>query len=106
MFSANDDVGLACRRAVDICKREQWVSRTSTMSKAATLQPRFVGGADARAVNDPKSALAQLQALVNEQRAQNPTLSEAQAFAQVYADPKNADLAARERAQNRPTAAW
>jgi hypothetical protein len=106
LFERTDEVGLALRSAVDVCKREQWLSRTATMSKAATLQPRFVGGAAARAVDDPRSALAQLQALVAEQRAQNPTLSEAQAFAQVYTDPKNADLAARERAQNRPTAAW
>jgi hypothetical protein len=55
-------------------------------------------------VNDPQSALAQLKALVDEQRRQNPTLSEAGAFAQVYAD--NPQLAEQERRENRPTASW
>jgi hypothetical protein len=67
---------------------------------------RFVGGADARAVNNPKSALAQLQELVDEQRRNNPTLSEAGAFARVYTDPANAELAQRERHENRPFATW
>jgi hypothetical protein len=43
---------------------------------------------------------------VDAQRAEHPTLSEAQVFAQVYTDPKNAELARREREENRPVAMW
>jgi hypothetical protein len=106
LFCAQNEQGIALRKAIDAANNAQWLEKTSTMSKAATLEPRFVGGADARAVNNPKSALAQLKALVDQQRATNPTLSEAGAFAAVYTDPKNADLAARERAENRPVATW
>jgi hypothetical protein len=62
------------------------------------------GGRAATAVDNPKSALAQLQALVDAQRAQNPTLSEAQVFAQVYAN--NPSLAKQERLENSPKASW
>ena len=44
-----------------------------------------------------------LAELVAEQRRNHPELTEAGAFARVYEDPKNRDLAARERAQNRPS---
>ena len=71
----------------------------------ASLRPRVTGGRAAQAVDDPRSALDQLKSLADEQRRNHPTLSEAGAFAAVYQDPKNADLAARERAENRPTAA-
>jgi hypothetical protein len=47
-----------------------------------------------------------LNELAEEQRRNNKTLSAAGAFAQVYQDPANADLAARERAENRPSASW
>jgi hypothetical protein len=74
---------------------------------SATLKPRVTGGRQALAVDNPKSALDELQKLVDQQRRQNPTLSEAQAFARVYEDPKNAALAQKERAENRPVAtAW
>jgi hypothetical protein len=69
----------------------------------ATLTPRVSGGAP---VDNPKSALDQINELVAVQRAAHPELKEAGAFARVYTDPKNADLAARERAENRPVATW
>jgi hypothetical protein len=116
IFTAQDEVGLACRKAVDIAKNAQFVSRTSTMSKAggmpgrATLTPRssgFSGKPAQQNVNNPKSALAALQELVDAQRAANPALSESQAWQLVYTHPDNAGLAARERAENRPVAtAW
>ena len=81
-----------------------FASRQATMSKAATLEPRFVGGADARNVDNSKAALDQINELVAIQRKNNPTLSEAQAFAEVYA--KNPSLAEQERKENRPVAAW
>jgi hypothetical protein len=152
LYERNDDVGLAIRKAVDIAKNAQFLSRTSTLSKAAsssltpmqvgvsriesdddlqsaldeinalrdkiraelgyrtnkaaTLRPRVVGGLAAQNVNNPRSALDQLNALAAEQRRNDKTLSESGAFARVYEDPKNADLAARERAESRPTAGW
>jgi hypothetical protein len=130
LLSGSDDVAKACNTALAIAKHQQWQSRTTTMSKAAgssshylagdanyftgsgapgraTLRPRVTGGAAAQAVNNPRSALSEIQALVDELRAQNKTLSASGAFAQVYEDPANADLVRREREENRPTsAAW
>jgi hypothetical protein len=134
LYERNDDIGLAIRKAVDIAKNAQWLEKTSTMSKAqpqfsadrssepfhaagavggpagrpgrATLAPRVTGGRAARAVDDPRSALDELAELVAIQRKNNPELTEAGAFARVYEDPKNASLAARERAENRPQASW
>jgi hypothetical protein len=113
MFTAQDETGLALRKAVDIAKNAQFVSRTSTLSKQAegmpgraTLTPRVTGGRAARAVDNPTTALEALQRLVDEQRKQFPALSESQAWQRVYEHPDNAALAARERAENRPTAAW
>ena len=75
-------------------------------SGRASLAPRVTSGRAAQKVDDPRSALDQLRALADEQRKQNTELTEAGAFARVYEDPKNAKLAARERAENRPTANW
>lgn len=102
MFERNDDVGLALRKAVDIAKNAQFLSRTTTLDKAVTLAPRVTGGRAALSVNNPRDVMDDLQKLVDQQRAQNPTLSEAQAFARVYQDPNNKDLVTRERAANRP----
>lgn len=69
------------------------------------IAPFQVGGGAAVGVDDPEDALAQLEALVAEQRARSPEmakLSPAQAFAKVYTDPANAHLARAERKQNRP----
>lgn len=129
LYERGDDVGLAIRKAVDIAKNAQFLSRTATLSKAqsssmfhagdegyftgsgkpgrATLQPRQVGGADARAVNRPTAAIDQLMALAAEQRKNDSSLSESGAFARVYEDKANAELVRREREENRPTsAAW
>jgi hypothetical protein len=113
LFEAQDERGIVLRKAIMAARDAQFVSRTSTMSKAAagmpgraTLTPRVTGGRAARAVDNPKSALAELQALVDEQRAQNPALSESAAWLAVYTHPDNVELAQRERAENRPTAAW
>jgi len=66
----------------------------------AVVTPVFVGGAEARDVNDPKSALAQLNELAEDQRKRAPSKSTAQLFAEVYA--MRPDLAAKEREENRP----
>jgi hypothetical protein len=98
-------------KAVQAARDAQWLDRTSTMSKAAagmpgraTLAPRVTGGRAARAVDNPKTALAELQALVDEQRAQHPELSESAAWLAVYTHPDNVKLAQREREENRPVA--
>jgi hypothetical protein len=63
------------------------------------ITPVFVGGEDARDVNDPKAALKQLTDLAEEQH-RRAGGSFAQAFATVYA--QHPELAKRERAENRP----
>lgn len=68
----------------------------------ATLTPRQVGAFEATDVNNPKSAMEQLQALADEQRKKAPWMTPAQAFAAVYTATENAGLAAEERAANRP----
>jgi hypothetical protein len=62
-------------------------------------EPLSSGNSD---VNDPRSALAQLRELAEEQRRRAPYLTVEQAFARVYAAAENAELAARERMENRP----
>lgn len=124
LYSAQSPDGELMRRATMAARDAQFASRTASKAGStfhaggdgyfygggepgrATLAPRVAGGADARAINNPRKALDQLKALADEQRRQNPTLSEAGAFARVYADPKNKDLAARERAENRPQSGW
>jgi hypothetical protein len=106
MFERTDEVGLALRKAITIAKQAQWSGGTATIGKAATLQPRVVGGVDARSVDSPRAALDQLNELVAQQRRANPTLSEAQAFEQVYTNPANRALAEQERKENRPRASW
>jgi hypothetical protein len=134
MFTAQDERGVTLRKAIMAARDAGFLSRTSAMSKAqpqfsnrssepfhaagavdgpagkpgrATLTPRFVGGRAAQRVDDPRSALDQLNELADAQRRQNTELTEAGAFARVYADPKNAELVRRERDENRPRAtAW
>jgi hypothetical protein len=128
LFEAQDEQGITLRKAIAAARDAQFLSRTATVSKLgsstphfhaapddgpagtpgrATLAPRFVAGADARAVDNPRSALDQLNELAAEQRRQNKTLSEAGAFARVYEDKANAELVRREREENRPTSvAW
>jgi hypothetical protein len=104
MFEANNDTGLAIRKAVDIAKHAGF-GVSSPYLKAATLEPKQVGSRDARNVDDPKSALDQINDLIAEQRRQHPELelTDAQWFARVYSDPANRDIAKRERMENRPT---
>jgi hypothetical protein len=106
LFEAQNEQGVTLRKAIAAARDAGWLEKTSTMSKAATLAPRVTGGRAAQNVNAPKAALAALQELVDQQRAANPALPESQAWSRVYQDPANQTLAARERAENRPTASW
>jgi hypothetical protein len=56
------------------------------------LKPVFVGGEDARAVNDPSAAIAQLQQIG---ASKWPSASAAQQFARAFSDPANRELAAK-----------
>jgi hypothetical protein len=103
LYERNDDVGLAIRKAVDIAKHAGF-GVSSPYLKAATLEPKQVGGRDARNVDDPRSALDQINDLIAEQRRQHPELelTDAQWFARVYSDPANREIVKRERRENRP----
>jgi hypothetical protein len=112
LFCAQDEQGVTLRKAINAARDAQFISRVTTksvedgMPGVASLAPRVTGGRAAQAVNDPKSALAELQKLVDQQRAQHPTLTEAGAWDKVYTDPRNSALVQRERHENRPVAAW
>jgi hypothetical protein len=103
LYERNDDTGLAIRKAVDIAKHAGF-GVSSPYLKAATLEPKQVGSRAARNVDDPRSALDQINDLIAEQRRQYPELelTDAQWFARVYSDPANRDIAKRERRENRP----
>ena len=62
----------------------------------------MVGGADATDVNDASEAYGKLTAMAEELHRRSPTLTVAQAFARVFEDQANAELAAK--AHRRPTA--
>jgi hypothetical protein len=113
LFEAQDERGIVLRKAIAAARDAQFLSRTTTVSKAAagmpgraTIEPRVTGGRAAQAIDNPKTALEELQSLVDQQRAQNPALSESEAWLRVYEHPDNRALALREREENRPTASW
>jgi hypothetical protein len=83
MFTDTGPGGDTLRRAIQIAKVAQ------------------VDGDDADA-DDAKEALEELHRLADAHRRSNPELTPSQAFARVFADPRNAALA--HRAHNRPTA--
>jgi hypothetical protein len=91
------DEGLVLRKAVNACKTfDQQPPKVRAEPKVTAV----VAGDGLTG-----DALAQLEALVAELRRAHPEMSKAQAFAKVYTDPANAELAKRERQQNRPRAA-
>lgn len=93
VFTGNSEEAATLRRAHAIIKN---------FPMMMVVAPTQVGGKDATAVDDPVDALAQLNDLAEEQRRRAPWMTPAQAFAAVYAATENAQLAAKERLQNRP----
>jgi hypothetical protein len=83
MFTDTGPTGDTLRRAIQIAKVAQ------------------VGGDDVDA-DDAAAALEELHRLADAHRRSNPELTPSQAFARVFADPRNAALA--HRAHKRPTA--
>jgi hypothetical protein len=67
------------------------------------IEPVYVGGRDAADVNtDNSKAYQQMVALADEMRRRSPELSPARAFARVFTNPENAELA--NKAHRRPAA--
>jgi hypothetical protein len=92
-FSKMLQTDVDIKRAYGICK-----GYPNTMS----LEPVSTEVGNTNVEDDTAKAIAQLNELAEKQRALAPTLSTAQLFARVFADPANAQLAAR--AHRRPTA--
>ncbi len=84
-FCANDEAGNLMRKAVAVVKNYPQVM---------SIEPTYGGGKDATDVNDGEAAYGKLMALAEEQRKRSPTLTISQAFAQVAAETKNAQLLA------------
>jgi hypothetical protein len=85
MYTAQDDDGLAIRRATQILKG---FGTTGPMREA-------VAGGDAYQALEMKAS---------DLRKRDPTLTKEQAFAKAFSAPENRALAAAERAANRPVA--
>jgi hypothetical protein len=153
-FERRDEVGLALRKAVDVCKGG-WsvIKRREPLSKVggstphfladgsvptvspgkATLKPRssgFSGKPAQQGADNPRLSIAQLQALIDAQRAEadddeageggehyekllklaeqahaaQPEQSVAQHFEKIYTSREHRELAMAERKANRPRA--
>lgn len=92
-YSAPENVEL--RKAIQICKS------VPSSAPLMAFEPTQVGGADV-SVNDSAKALAQLNDMAEAMRAKSPELTVAQAFARIFTDTANAELA--NRAHRRPRA--
>jgi hypothetical protein len=105
MFSADTPDGLLLRKAHQAVKEANFPS-------VVVAFPREVGKArDSGSVFDKllnndseSSAYDLLMEKANKLRQLEPELSPDQAFAKVYTDPRNANLAQQERTENRPGA--
>jgi len=92
VFTDQSDAGVVLRKAFSVVK-------AAGAAPYFDLKPQFVGGEDARDVDDPAKAIAQLKELG---RQKWPTESEVEQFARAFTDPANAKLAAK--AHRRPSA--
>jgi hypothetical protein len=102
-FSSDTADGLLMRKAHAKVKEANCPSLT--VGKAHLPSPTQVGGKDATDVStDGSKAYQQLAAMAEQLRASSPYMTFAQAFARVYTQPENAELAEAERRGNRPRA--
>jgi len=92
LFTDQSEAGTVLRKAFAVVK-------AAGAAPYFDLKPQFVGGEDARDVDDPAKAIAQLTAIG---RQKWPTATEAEAFERAFTDPANAELAAK--AHRRPKA--
>jgi hypothetical protein len=96
MFSEQNEQGVILRKAIDVAKQAQW------SMAGVPLSPILPTWTHEPNINDPKDALEQLNAMAQRMKDAAPDgMTFAQAFARTYSDPKNARLAALERAQSR-----
>jgi hypothetical protein len=101
---------LGARAFEKVYERNPLLARAISVIKAGLAEQRLsggmpvqvVGGKDAQDVDDPSAALEAYARLQEIGKQRWPTASEAQQFANAFADPKNAALA--QRAHKRPTA--
>jgi len=108
------DIGIATEH-VDTVKKaytgdKSAVDKLIDLVKAAYAQVKAAGlfkeiGDGRDNGGKANSAYDELVAKADELRKKETSLTKEQAFAKVYADPANADLAKRERSENRPSAA-
>ena len=97
IFCADDETGIALRKACQIIKNAPMM---------VLVEPTQVGGDAVRsaASSGTGDAYEALMAKAAELRQREPGLTEAQAFAKAFSDPNNRGLVAAEREQNRPRA--
>lgn len=81
---------------------KQLLKAAYAAAEAGAVFKEFGGSGRGVDANDPNAAI---WAKADELRKTQPELSREQAFAKVYADPANKELAKRERRENRPRAA-
>jgi hypothetical protein len=96
ILTAQDDAGLNLRKALQIAKQQ--------VPSPFDVTPVYVGGADARDVDNAARAMAQLERLGEQLRAANPELTKEGAFAKAFAD--NPELAARAHRRPGPTTSY
>jgi hypothetical protein len=94
VFTAQTEQGALLRKAHAVTK------------DLMSLEPVFVGGEDARDVNSATKAYEQLMRMAEDQRARAPWKSISQAFADVFQDAKNAELAAKAHRRPMPTTSY
>jgi hypothetical protein len=94
VFSEQSEQGTLIRKAHAVVK---------SMPIMADLTPLVVGGEDARNVNDPSAAIAQLQELG---RVRWPGATREQQFSRAFADPANRDLAKQAHQRPAPTTTY
>ena len=95
LFTENSEDGVALRKAHQIIVKASY--------PIATGDTPAVAGNNTSVVGDDSSALGKLTALAEKDRKSGA--SALAAFARIYTDPANRDLVARERSENRPSAA-
>ena len=96
-----------------IFEHDAEIRRAHAITKAGpntmSVDPVQVGGNDAfdtSVADSSAKAMKQLQTMAEAQRQRAPTLTIAQAFARVFEDPANAELAAKAHRRPTPTTAY
>jgi hypothetical protein len=100
VFGAQTPEGVTLRKAINAVKEAQWAKQGTVAGiPMSPILPTWSRETD---INNPRDALAALNAMAQKMKDAAPDgMTFAQAFARTYSDPKNARLAAFERAQSR-----